>query len=426
VSGNGARIGAEPERSRTRALVPAPAPQPRSGWRRIDFSRGLELALRASAVPLMIGYRAAAGVPERRDRSVPVPRPSFGLRAKMALDELFLGTEVFTAPVVGAGEVARLGRELREALALYEERGWLEEPARYHAAPPALEGARLDRATSPLGGFRRLRYESGWEPHAGEPGRRRWLGHRANRTAHAWLLEHPGPARPWVVCIPGYRMGTPLVDFTGFRAHWMHRRLGVNVAIPVMPLHGPRAVGARGGDGFLRGDFVDTLHAQAQAVWDARRLIAWLRREGAPAVGAHGVSLGAYTAALLACLEPLDCVIAGVPTTCFVDLVRAHMPRVAWRALELLGVDFAGLERMLRVVSPLAMPPRVPRGRRFLYAGACDRLAPPEHAALLWRHWGRPRIAWYAGGHVSFLFEPAVKRLVRGALETSGFVQARA
>jgi hypothetical protein len=74
------------------------------------------------------------------------------------------------------------------------------------------------------------------------------------------------------------------------------------------------------------------------------------------------------------------------------------------------------------VVSPLAMPPQVAPARRYLYAGAADRLAPPDHALDLWRHWEEPRIAWYQGGHVSFLFEPQVKDLIRTALEESGFL----
>lgn len=384
-----------------------------------------QLALRTGALPFLVGLRLARGGVAGPDPELPAARGGLALAAKIALDEIFLCTEVLSAPVVSPGDGARLGRELRRGLELYEREGWIRDPARFHAAPPPLEGAHLHHGDSLWGRFRRLRYESGYEPHRGEPGRARWLSYRANRTAYAWLLEHPGPQRPWVVCVPGYRMGHPLVDFTGFRVHWLHRRLGVNVAIPVMPLHGPRSAGARGGDGFLRGDFMDTVHAQAQAVWDVRRLVAWLRAEGAPAVGAHGVSLGAYTAALLAALEPLECVIAGIPTTDFVGLVRAHVPRLAVRMLERIGVDFESLERLMRVVSPLALPPRVPHERRFLYAGAADRLAPPDHALELWRHWERPTLTWYEGGHVSFLMERDVKRLIRTALERSGFIGPR-
>jgi len=216
-------------------------------------------------------------------------------------------------------------------------------------------------------------------------------------------------------------MGRPVVDFTGFRARWLHRTLGLNVAIPVLPLHGPRSIGWRGGDGFLTGDFVDTVHAQAQAIWDVRRLIGWLRSHGTPAVGAYGVSLGGYTAALLASLEEnLDCVIAGIPAADFVRLMRAHVPEFLMRAASRIGFSFENAERLLRVVSPLALPPLVPRDRRFLFAGLADHLAPPDHARDLWLHWQRPRVTWYHGSHLSFLWEPEVESLVREAVAATG------
>ena len=77
---------------------------------------------------------------------------------------------------------------------------------------------------------------------------------------------------------------------------------------------------------------------------------------------------------------------------------------------------------MLRVISPLALEPRVPHARRYLNAGVADRLATPDHARDLWLHWGRPRLAWYQGGHVSFLWEDKVKALLREALSASGLI----
>ena len=213
------------------------------------------------------------------------------------------------------------------------------------------------------------------------------------------------------------------VDFAGFNVRWLHRELGLNVAIPVLPFHGPRKTGRRGGDGFLTGDLLDTIHAQAQAVWDVRRLIGWLERAGAPAVGLYGLSLGGYTVGLVAGLEPdLDCVIAGVPASDWVTLVTSHAPPGLLRASERLGFPWSDVKKILRVVSPLAIDLAVPRERCFLFAGTADRLAPPEQALVLWRHWGRPRLAWYNGSHVSFLVEPEVKNLVREALHATRLV----
>jgi hypothetical protein len=239
-------------------------------------------------------------------------------------------------------------------------------------------------------------------------------------------MRHTGPNRSWIVCVPGYRMGHPAIDFAGFRARWLYRELGLNVAIPVMPLHGPRRVGRRGGDGYLSGDFLDTIHAQTQAVWDIRRLIAWLRAEGAPGLGIQGVSLGGYTAALLASLEDdLDCVIAGIPAVDFLRLFRSHAPAVLIDIASAIGIRFDRIEQLLRVISPLAHTPRVPRPKRYLYAGVADRLAPPDHALDLWHHWDHPRCEWYQGGHVSFLWEKNVQDLLREALTASGLASPR-
>jgi hypothetical protein len=239
-------------------------------------------------------------------------------------------------------------------------------------------------------------------------------------------MRHPGPDRPWLVCVPGYRMGHPAVDFAGFRARWLYRELGLNVAIPVMPLHGPRRIGRRGGDGYLSGDFLDTIHAQSQAIWDIRRLIAWLREEGAPRVGVQGVSLGGYTTALLASLEEdLDCAIAGIPAVDFLRLARSHAPAILLRVARAMGIRFDRIELLLRVISPLAHTPRVPRTRRYLYAGVADRLAPPDHALDLWNHWDRPRFEWYHGSHVSFLWERGVRDLLEEALTDSGMTSPR-
>jgi hypothetical protein len=61
----------------------------------------------------------------------------------------------------------------------------------------------------------------------------------------------------------------------------------------------------------------------------------------------------------------------------------------------------------------------VPHERRFLFAGLADRLASPDHARDLWQHWGRPRMAWYHGSHVSYLWEGAVKSLLEEAFRST-------
>jgi len=387
------------------------------------LTNGLGIAVRTGAMPLLIGARIAERRRASKPDGIPDRQSGWANTSKAILDEVFLATELVMAPMISPRDRRRVMGELDKAIKFYDKNGWLDDPTGYHLEPPPLEVTRFDEFRSRWIPYRHMRFESGYEPHPGEPGRARWLSYKANRTGHAWLLKHPGPPRPWLVCIPGYRMGRPAVDFTGFRAGWLHKTLGLNVAIPVIPLHGPRRIGRRGGDGFFSGDFVDTVHAQTQAVWDLRRVVAWLRSHGAPSVGTYGISLGGYTAALHASLEDdLDCVILGVPASDFSRLLQTHVPNFVLRAAERFGISFQAAERLLSVVSPFSFVPRVPRERRFMYAGVVDRLTSPDHARDLWHHWEEPRVTWYQGGHVSFLWQREVRATIHEALSTSGMV----
>jgi hypothetical protein len=57
-----------------------------------------------------------------------------------------------------------------------------------------------------------------------------------------------------------------------------------------------------------------------------------------------------------------------------------------------------------------------------LFAGEADALAPRAQVLRLWNHWGRPRLAWYPGGHVSFVIDREVRRFVAEALRETGLL----
>jgi len=350
---------------------------------------------------------------------VPPVRHGLALAAQVGVDEALLATMLLTAPLPGRGEYPRIDAEAAAARELFEARGWLEKPAEYHRRPPPLEDPRI-RATR-LGriGYEHLSFASGYEPHPGEPGRERWLSYEANRTAHAWVLRHEGPPRPWLVCIHGYQMGNPWIDLGAFPPPWLHRRLGLNLIVPMLPLHGRRKVGRRSGDGFLSGDLLDTIHAETNAVWDLRRLVGWVRSQQAPAVGVMGYSLGGYNTALLASLEDdLDCAIAGIPATDFARLYFRHGPLLTLRDAQRRGMASC-MKEIFRVISPLKIPPRLPRERRYIFAATADRLVPAKQARDLWQHWEKPAIEWYQGGHISFRAHPSVVRFISKALRDS-------
>lgn len=315
----------------------------------------------------------------------------------------------------------RVRNELSDAVEMFNDRGWIADPRSYHDDPPPLTMPTITRAGAGCLRFERLSFPSGYEPHEGEPGAERWQNYEANATAHAWLLRHPGPPRPWLICINGYRTGNPLVDMASFDARRLHRDFGLNLAFPVQPLHGPRAQGASG-DRAIFGGAMNTVHLAAQGLWDVRRLKSWITDvQEAPAVGVTGLSLGGYLTSLLVCFEAdLACAIAGIPESDIVRGMRRNVEPLLPPFYEQWGLSWRSLERANRVVSPLAMQPLLPPEKLFIYAGLVDRWVRPGNVKTLWEQWGRPEICWYQGGHLSFMIEPSVRRFVDRALTSSG------
>ena len=263
---------------------------------------GAVLLVCSAASFVASGYLAVGEVPV--PTGVPEPRMGVRLSARAAADEAAVfGIVLTTRPQAVGRRAARIGREIDEALEVFGENGWLDDPASYHRKPPPVEGFDHRRQAHKGWDLEHLSFESGYEPRPEEPGRERWLSHEQNRTAHALVLRHPGGPRPWLVCIHGLRDGSPQKSPDLFQPEYLHRELGLNLLFPFLPLHGSRKVGLVSGERLLSGDAVELVHTGAQAAWDIRRLLAWLPEQGAPAVGVLGHSLDGYAAALLCGLE---------------------------------------------------------------------------------------------------------------------------
>jgi hypothetical protein len=376
---------------------------------------GLTLVVLSVASWITSGFTSLRQEPSVED--VPQPRPSTLLAAKVALDDTLLATMAVSVPFPHPEDQERIVTEVEQALELYREQGWLEKPETYHPLPPPLENPEIRSRRIAALRYEHMRFESGYEPPDGEPGRNRWRSRIRNRKAHAWILRHQDRPRPWLVCVHGYQMGWPLVDLRAFRAPRLHRDLGLNVICPALPLHGPRKAGLRSGDGFITGDYLDLVHAEAQAMWDLRRILSWIRTQDAPGIGVYGLSLGGYNTALLAALDgDLTCVVAGIPATDFTRLTWRHGPPLLIQHAERTGIVQDDVQLLLSVVSPLSLPPRVPFEGRFIFGGIADRLVPPDQVHDLWLHWGRPRIAWFEGSHVSFHWDREVIACLEDAL----------
>lgn len=371
------------------------------------------------ATPFVRAREFMAGPGHRdHDDELPIARPTIAVARQVFHDELvLLGMRTFL-PAGEPDAPRRVDREVTAALEFYRERGWLERPEAFFAAPPALTDVTEVPGRVRRQDLRRLSFDSGYEPHPGEPGRERWLGYTANRRERALLLRHSEP-RPWVVCVHGALMGRGAVDLRLFRARHLHEDLGLNVVLPVLPLHGPRKVK---GAAFPAQDLLDDVHATAQAVWDIRRLISWIRgQEPDSRIGLNSMSLGGYITSLVCSVEDgLTCAVLGVPVADLIEVLSGH------GGLRDDDPRKQTLEHALpigRMISPLSLTPRVPMSGRFIYGGLADRLVNPRHQVMrLWEHWGRPEIVWYEGAHTGFFRSRPVHDFVDAALCQSGLV----
>ncbi len=357
----------------------------------------------------------------RQESALPVARPTLRLATHALRDEIVLSGLRTQRPLTGADAYGPIEREVAAALEFYGERGYLANPAAFFAPPPPLTELTMLPVTHRRRSYRRFLFDSGYTPAEGEPGGERWTTYTGNATVYGLMLRHPEP-RPWLVCVHGLEMGRAGVDLTLFRAWHLHRDFGLNVVVPVHPMHGPRSRGVPKGKAFPGDDVMDDVHFAAQAVWDVRRLLRWIRAtEPASAIGLNGLSMGGYISALVASLEDgLKCAILGVPVADLVSLLGRHAgfgpddPRR--RTMELAAPLGA-------MTSPLSLQPRVPPQGRFIYGGVADRLVHPrEQVERLWEHWGRPEIIWYSGGHTGFFGKP-VQQFIDAAIVQSGLLQ---
>jgi hypothetical protein len=384
-------------------------------------ARGLVLPFGATALyasPWIAARRKA-----RFERAgIPAPPTTFGVLAGVATDELCRAVFTLMRRPPSAEEFGRIEAEADAAIALYREEGWLDDPRSYHR-DPAVPDALIEPVRVDLARLECLRFPSGFAPRAGEPGAERWQAYRPNDVVRAFMLRHPDGPRPWVVCVHSTEMGRPEVDRRLFRIAHLHRDLGVNVVMPVLPLHGCRRAARGIGTSFPTLDILDNVHGLAQAASDVRSVIAWVREQDASGIGIVGISLGGNVTALVAALEaPLDCVIAGMPVVDFPDVFRHNAPREV-RGAPRYEALVQRSEQLHTVVSPLLATPATPVDRRFIFAGLADRLVDPvRHAGALWDHWDRPTIHWFAGSHVGHLVDRGITRFVDDALVKSGLV----
>ncbi len=249
----------------------------------------------------------------------------------------------------------------------------------------------------------------------------KYLSRVPNRTALARLFFGPARGRPAVIIVHGYMGGWFVFDEPQWPIAWFLRR-GLDVALPVLPFHGPRGGAPAGAPSFPSADPRMTNEGFRQAVADITALAAHLRDRGAPRVGIIGVSLGGYTSALVATVsDAIDFVMPVTPLASIADFGR-EQGRLGVGALG--DEQHAALERANWIVSPLSRPATVPSSRAIVVAAENDRITPSAHARRLSSHFGCELLT-IPGGHLVQIGRADAFRGLAAMLEREGIIESR-
>ena len=138
---------------------------------------------------------------------------------------------------------------------------------------------------------------------------------------------------------------------------------------------------------------------------------------GVDRIALTGMSLGGYTSALIASVDDrIQAVIPNVPVVTPDRTVDEWFPANKVVALRdrLAGTDSALVDAATMYSSPLNYRPIPAKDRRLIIAGLGDRLAPPEQAEMLWKHWDHCAFHWFPGNHVLHVSQPDyLRRMTR-------------
>lgn len=388
------------------------------------FGEGLLFGVLAAVCFLVAGRVSLTDVvaPE----SVPLPENDLRTQAKVGLDEAVMGFFLLSARVPGGQQAARMCEEAVALGQLIQQRGWDTHPETYHQTPVAPSQVNAQSARFQGVDYERISFESEFQPDPEIPGAAIWAQHHRNNRCNAWMLRHPGPPRPWLLCVHGYRMGELMTDFGMFNPRLLHRRMGLNLLMPTLPLHGPRKIGRLSGGHYLDGNLLELVLAQTQALWDLRRWLAWLRDiEDEPQIGVYGVSLGGYNTGLLTGYDAgLSFGVAAIPVVDFAEVLWRVIPPLHRQYFESQGLSEPLYRELLKMVSPLTRPSLLPENGRHVVAASADRVVPAGHPAVLAKHWNVEPL-WYQGAHLSVAYEFEPRMAPEQAIKNAGWEQTR-
>ena len=145
--------------------------------------------------------------------------------------------------------------------------------------------------------FEWLSFESEYSADGATIPLRRPLEPRTSETTSPTRGSHvtAAPDRPWLICLHGLGTGGPYADFAGFRAEMLHHELGLNLLMPVLPLHGPRKPPSLPVASLLSFDSTRRVSRRVPGrLGYASPHSVGSRAQGATKVGLYGLSMGSY------------------------------------------------------------------------------------------------------------------------------------
>ncbi len=313
------------------------------------------------------------------------------------------------APVVVAGALRHAdSRNERAHLNFYAELAAQRDPAKSFPAPT--DSPRVSsRPAGPLaewvarGTVDNIAFASSFT--AINPAlRKQWGAWRSNNIVRAQHWRHDDGPRPTLCVVHGFMGSSYLANGRFFSLPWYYRS-GYDVVMYTLPFHGKRAekLSPFSGFGYFTGGLSGFAEAMAQAVHDFRSIVDYLRHTGVDRIALTGISLGGYTSALVASVEDrLEAVIPNCPVVTPAKLFDEWFPanKLVRLGLRLSNISQDELAAGMSYHCPLNYQPLLPKDRRMIITGLGDRMAPPDHAVMLWEHWNHCALHWFPGSHV--------------------------
>lgn len=289
------------------------------------------------------------------------------------------------------------------ALDRYNDPGVLADPDRL-LAPPGRPPLLTPQATRAIAGGRATHYtfRSPYRPLDPDYARE-YAGYDRVGTVHLHAWQHDRPAPASILLAHGWCVGHRRLHEIEFSIPTLFRELGLDVYLYVQPFHSLRkpTTARFSGELFPSTDLVRTNEAFVQTCQDLRAAIGAILEHNPAPLGMMGSSLGGYTSALIASIDPrLSFVAPIMAPASLAGLFWDHGEGDPFRVqAEALGMTRERFHRAWALHCPLTYAPKIAWERRLIISARGDALVTDAHADVLWEHWQRPRRFRFTGGH---------------------------